>query len=109
LFVVHCPSFIVYKEAAMTTSKHCPGFEQFKDLTSFVCKCPGCGKEVEIFSDEFDKNIFAKVVRRRSTLQSVNRGLELPVLHHAKLFLPNPPSSREGEIRVFIVHGGRPS
>jgi len=39
----------------MTTPKHCPGFEQFKDLKSFICKCPKCSKENEIFSDEFDK------------------------------------------------------
>lgn len=39
----------------MTTPIHCPGFEQFKSLKSFSCKCPKCGKETEIFSDEFDK------------------------------------------------------
>lgn len=39
----------------MSTPKHCPGYEQFKHLASFKCKCPACGKEVEIFSDEFDK------------------------------------------------------
>ena len=39
----------------MSTPQHCPGFQNFKTLTSFTCKCPGCGKEVEIFSDEFDK------------------------------------------------------
>lgn len=39
----------------MSTPKHCPGFEQFKHLKSFKCKCPNCGKEKEIFSDEFDK------------------------------------------------------
>ncbi|SMC20739.1 hypothetical protein SAMN02746041_01003 [Desulfacinum hydrothermale DSM 13146] len=39
----------------MTTPEHCPGFEQFKDLQSFVCKCPNCGQEQEIFSDEFNK------------------------------------------------------
>ena len=39
----------------MTTPKHCPGFEQFKHLSSFVCRCPDCGKEIEIFSDEFDR------------------------------------------------------
>ncbi|MCF8045865.1 MAG: hypothetical protein K9J83_08380 [Desulfarculaceae bacterium] len=39
----------------MTTPEHCPGFEQFKDLKSFTCKCPQCGAEKEIFSDEFDK------------------------------------------------------
>ena len=39
----------------MSIPRHCPGFEQFKDLKSFLCKCPRCGKEVEIFSDEFDK------------------------------------------------------
>jgi uncharacterized protein (DUF983 family) len=39
----------------MTTPRHCPGFESFKELKSFVCNCPACGKEAEIFSDEFDK------------------------------------------------------
>ncbi len=39
----------------MTTPQHCPGFEQFKSLKSFMCKCPECDKEIEIFSDEFDK------------------------------------------------------
>ena len=39
----------------MTTPKHCPGWEQFKNLKVFSCKCPNCGKEKEIFSDEFDK------------------------------------------------------
>jgi len=39
----------------MTTPQHCPGFQQFKNLQSFKCKCPDCGEEVEIFSDEFDK------------------------------------------------------
>lgn len=38
----------------MTTPQHCPGFEQFKELKSFVCKCPECGTENEIFSDEFE-------------------------------------------------------
>jgi ribosomal protein S27E len=39
----------------MTTPQHCPGFESHKHLKSFICKCPGCGQEKEIFSDEFDK------------------------------------------------------
>ena len=39
----------------MTTPMHCPGYEAFKNLKSFVCNCPQCGKEKEIFSDEFDK------------------------------------------------------
>ena len=39
----------------MSTPQHCPGWEQFRDLKSFICKCPGCGEEKEIFSDEFDK------------------------------------------------------
>ncbi len=38
-----------------TTPKHCPGFEASKNLKSFICKCPGCGAEKEIFSDEFNK------------------------------------------------------
>jgi len=39
----------------MTTPRHCPGFEQFKSLKALICKCPNCGKEKEIFSDEFDR------------------------------------------------------
>lgn len=42
-------------EGVMTTPAHCPGFEKYKSLKSFVCKCPECGKEKEIFSDEFNK------------------------------------------------------
>ena len=38
----------------MTTPRHCPGFEDFKSLKAFTCTCPNCGKEKEIFSDEFD-------------------------------------------------------
>lgn len=39
----------------MSTPQHCPGFNDLKNLKSFICKCPQCGKEKEIFSDEFDK------------------------------------------------------
>lgn len=39
----------------MSTPKHCPGFEQFKGLKVFSCRCPECSQEKEIFSDEFDK------------------------------------------------------
>jgi len=39
----------------MTTPRHCPGFEQFTHLKAFLCTCPACGKEKEIFSDEFDR------------------------------------------------------
>ena len=38
------------------TDQHCPGFENFKELKSFTCKCPKCGASKEIFSDEFEKN-----------------------------------------------------
>lgn len=38
-----------------TTPQHCPGFDDFKNLSSFVCKCPNCGTEAEIFSDEFNR------------------------------------------------------
>ena len=31
-----------------------------KNLSSFNCKCPNCGKEIEIFSDEFDKKHICK-------------------------------------------------
>ena len=44
------------KESDMSnTPQHCPGFADFKNLKAFACKCPECGKEKEIFSDEFDK------------------------------------------------------
>lgn len=39
----------------MTTPMHCPGFETFRNLSSFLCRCPECGNEVEIFSDEFKR------------------------------------------------------
>jgi len=39
----------------MSTPQHCPGFENFKNLKSFTCKCNECNATVEIFSDEFDK------------------------------------------------------
>jgi uncharacterized protein (DUF983 family) len=38
-----------------TTPQHCPGFTNFKNLKSFMCKCPECGTEKEIFSDEFSR------------------------------------------------------
>jgi len=38
-----------------STPKHCPGFANFKNLKAFTCKCPECGSEKEIFSDEFDR------------------------------------------------------
>ncbi len=48
----------------MTTPQHCPGFEKFKELKSFICKCPNCGEEKEIFSDEFDKKHFCKKCKK---------------------------------------------
>src|SRR4030065_78324 len=39
----------------MTTPMHCPGMQDLKNLKSFVCKCPNCGKEKEVFSDEFNR------------------------------------------------------
>jgi len=44
----------------MTTPKHCPGFESFKHLEALTCKCPNCGEEKEIFSDEFNKTHVCK-------------------------------------------------
>ncbi len=38
-----------------TTPQHCPGFESYRNLSSFTCSCPECGEENEFFSDEFDK------------------------------------------------------
>jgi hypothetical protein len=39
----------------MSTPKHCPGFNELQNLKSFICKCPNCGREKEIFSDEFNR------------------------------------------------------
>ena len=41
-------------------SSHCPGFEAFRDLKSFSCKCHNCGTEIEIFSDEFNREHVCK-------------------------------------------------
>ncbi len=38
-----------------STPQHCPGFQHFKNLSAFTCKCPECGEENEIFSDEFNR------------------------------------------------------
>ena len=38
-----------------TTPAHCPGFQQNRDLSAYTCKCPACGAEKEIFSDEFNR------------------------------------------------------
>ena len=48
------------KENTMTNPNHCPGHEQLKNLKSFSCKCPNCGMEKEIFSDEFDREHICK-------------------------------------------------
>lgn len=37
--------------------EHCPGFESNKTLKEVKIKCPECGKEWEIFSDEVEKNV----------------------------------------------------
>jgi uncharacterized protein (DUF983 family) len=38
-----------------STPQHCPGFDQFKNLKSFICRCNECGEAKEIFSDEFNR------------------------------------------------------
>jgi uncharacterized protein (DUF983 family) len=40
----------------VSTPTHCPGFEGLRNLSAFTCKCPECGKEKEIFSDEFNRS-----------------------------------------------------
>ncbi|SHO49548.1 hydrogenase maturation nickel metallochaperone HypA [Desulfopila aestuarii] len=39
------------------TDQHCPGFEANKSLNEVKLKCPDCGKEFDVFSDELDKTI----------------------------------------------------
>ncbi|MDR3542511.1 MAG: hypothetical protein P4L69_16355 [Desulfosporosinus sp.] len=43
-----------------TPSSHCPGFEDFRNLKSFLCKCHHCSTEIEIFSDEFNREHVCK-------------------------------------------------
>jgi DNA-directed RNA polymerase subunit RPC12/RpoP len=38
------------------TNDHCPGFESNKSLAEVKLKCPACGTEFEIFSDETEKS-----------------------------------------------------
>lgn len=40
-----------------TENQHCPGFEANKTLSAVKVRCPQCGKEWEIFSDELEKNV----------------------------------------------------
>jgi hypothetical protein len=37
------------------TPQHCPGWESFRNLKSFVCTCNQCGAKKEVFSDEFER------------------------------------------------------
>lgn len=39
----------------MANPKHCPGFERFRDLKSFTCRCHVCGTEIEFFTDKIDR------------------------------------------------------
>ena len=39
----------------MDSPQHCPGLESNKSLKTYMCKCSGCGKETEVFSDELEK------------------------------------------------------
>ncbi|MEJ2135622.1 MAG: hypothetical protein P8X86_10295 [Desulfofustis sp.] len=42
------------------SDQHCPGFEANKSLSEVTVKCPDCGKEQEIFSDELGKQVKCK-------------------------------------------------
>jgi hypothetical protein len=69
-----------------STPQHCPGFQSFKDLKSFLCACPECGKEKEIFSDEFDRPTHAAIVMPRLILPNVNlKDRQVPVSRHRRL------------------------
>lgn len=41
----------------MSDQQHCPGFESNKSLSEVKVKCPECGAEFEVFSDEIDKKV----------------------------------------------------
>lgn len=44
----------------MNTPQNCPGYDKMKNVSSFICKCPNCGQEKEIFSDEFKREHVCK-------------------------------------------------
>jgi ribosomal protein S27E len=44
------------KEVTMS-NQHCPGFESNKTLQEIKVKCPKCGQEKELFSDELNKQV----------------------------------------------------
>ncbi len=37
--------------------QHCPGFESNKTLSEVKVKCPECGNEWAVFSDELEKKV----------------------------------------------------
>ncbi len=39
------------------SNQHCPGFESNKTLQEIKVKCPKCGQEKELFSDELSKQV----------------------------------------------------
>ncbi|MBB5347999.1 hypothetical protein JWG42_09650 [Desulfoprunum benzoelyticum] len=41
----------------MTDQQHCPGFESNKSLSAIKVACPACKAEMELFSDEIDKQV----------------------------------------------------
>ena len=41
----------------MSDPQHCPGFESNKSLSEVMVKCPECGNQQEIFSDEVGKQV----------------------------------------------------
>ena len=62
------------------SDQHCPGFESHKHLQSFICNCPACGAQKEIFSDEFDKEHLCDKCKQPSTPNEAERAvLKLPL------------------------------
>jgi len=55
----------------MTTPRHCPGFEQFKSLKTFTCKCPTAERKKIYFRTSMTKNMCAPDAAKRSILPNV--------------------------------------
>ena len=55
----------------MNSKDHCPGFDQFKNLQSYIGTCPSCGKGIEIFSDEMTKKHFCRHCKAEIDLKAV--------------------------------------
>ncbi len=69
----------------MSTPRHCPGFEQFRNLKSFLCDCPNCGKEMSTQTSDQILDWIAQVAGKASGTADVVGNLVLALDHVLQL------------------------